>query len=131
MTDADASAPAVNRGFGPVVEFASRVLAPAGVLTAMLFYFGYVREQALFAYFGVDLGSLGFTTTDYLVRSTGTVFVPVATLLVAAVAAVAGHYLLLYRPADGPSVAADHLPCSLRSRGGLAPDGSDRALPAR
>ena len=96
MTDADERAPAVNRGFGPVVEFASRVLAPAGVLTAMLFYFGYVREQALFAYFGVDLGSLGFTTTDYLVRSTGTVFVPVATLLVAAVAAVAGHYLLFY-----------------------------------
>ena len=96
MTEANTSAPAANRGFGPVVEFASRVLAPAGVLTAVLFYFGYVREQALFAYFGVGLGSLGFTTTDYLVRSTGTVFVPVATLLVAAVAAVAGHYLLSY-----------------------------------
>jgi hypothetical protein len=96
VTDGKASSAAVNRGFAPVVEFAGRVSAPAGVLTAVLFYFGYVREQALFAYFGVDLGSLGFTTTDYLVRSAGTVFVPLATLLVSAVAAVAGHYLLLY-----------------------------------
>ena len=96
MTNGTADAPATERGFEPVVEFASRVLAPAGVLTAVLYYFGYVREQALFAYFGVDLDSLDFTTTDYLVRSTGTLFVPLATLLVVVIAAVAGHHLLRY-----------------------------------
>jgi hypothetical protein len=62
----------------------------------VLFYFGYVREQALFAYFGVDLGSIGFSTTDYLVRSAGTLFIPLGTLLIAGVAAVIAHLLLTY-----------------------------------
>jgi hypothetical protein len=91
------SSSASDRGLGPVVEFVSRVLAPAGVLTAVLYYFGYVREQALFAYFGIDLGSLDFSTADYLVRSAGTLFFSLATLLVVAVMAVASHYVLLYR----------------------------------
>jgi hypothetical protein len=85
-----------DSGLGPVIEFVTRVLAPAGLLTAVLYYFGYVREQALFAYFGVDLGSVGFSTTDYLVRSAGTVFLPLATVLVAGVTAVIAHHLLGY-----------------------------------
>jgi hypothetical protein len=96
MNDGAADRQAVDRGLGPVLEFTSRVVAPVTVLTAVLFYFGYVREQALFAYFGVDLGSVGFSTTDYLVRSAGTLFVPLATVLVTAVAAVAAHLLLVY-----------------------------------
>jgi hypothetical protein len=85
-----------DSGLGPFIEFVTRVLAPAGLLTAVLYYFGYVREQALFAYFGVDLGSVGFSTTDYLVRSAGTVFLPLATVLVAGVTAVIAHHLLGY-----------------------------------
>jgi hypothetical protein len=96
MSDGAAAPPAVDRGLGPFLEFASRVVAPISVLTAVLFYFGYVREQALFAYFGVDLGSVGFSTTDYLVRSAGTLFVPLATVLIAAIAAVVAHLLLVY-----------------------------------
>jgi hypothetical protein len=83
-------------GLEPVIGFVSRVLVPAGLLTAMLYYFGYVREQALFSHFGIDLGILGFSTTDYLVRSTSTVFFPLAAVLVIGVAAVAVHHLLVY-----------------------------------
>lgn len=96
MSTTETGAAVGDRGLGPVIEFASRVLAPAGVVTAVLYYFGYVREQALFAYFGVDLGSVGFSTTDYLVRSAGTVFLPLAVVLVAGVAAVFAHNLLGY-----------------------------------
>jgi hypothetical protein len=96
MTATGSAAPASGRSPGQLIEFASLVLAPASLLTAIVYYFGYVREQALFAYFGVDLGSLGFSTADYLVRSAGTIFVLIATLLVAAVIAVAGHHLLIY-----------------------------------
>jgi hypothetical protein len=81
-------------GLGPIVEFTTRVLVPAGVLSAVLYYFGYVREQALFAYFGIDLGTVGFTTRDYVVRSAGTVFLPLATVIVAGVAAVIAHQVL-------------------------------------
>ena len=80
----------------PVIGFVSRVLVPGGLLTAVLYYFGYVREQALFSHFGIDLGIVGFSTTDYLVRSTSTVFFPLATVLLLGVVAVAGHYLLVH-----------------------------------
>jgi hypothetical protein len=83
-------------GVEPVIGFVSRVLVPAGLLTAVLYYFGYVREQALFSHFGIDLGIVGFSTTDYLVRSTSSVFFPLATVLVIGVAAVAVHHLLVY-----------------------------------
>ncbi|MGI5292766.1 hypothetical protein ACQEVF_56975 [Nonomuraea polychroma] len=88
--------PAGDRGLGPLIQFASEVLASAGVLTAVLYYFGYVREQALFAHFGVDLGSVGLSTTDYLVRSAGPLFSPLAAVLVTGVAAVIAHHLLAY-----------------------------------
>ena len=81
-------------GLGPAVDFITRVVAPVSLLTAILYYFGYTREHALFGYFGVDLGSLRFSTTDYLVRSAGTIFLPIATVLVCGVLAVAAHHLL-------------------------------------
>jgi hypothetical protein len=82
-------------GLGPAVDFVTRVVAPASLLTAVLYYFGYTREQTLFGYFGVDLGSLRFSTTDYLVRSVGTIFLPIAIVLVCGVVAVTAHYLLV------------------------------------
>lgn len=85
-----------DSGLEPVIGFVSRVLVPAGLLTAMLYYFGYVREQALFSHFGIDLGVVGFSTTDYLVRSTSTVFFPLAAVLVIGIAAVAVHHLFVY-----------------------------------
>jgi hypothetical protein len=85
-----------DSGLDPVIGFVSRVLIPAGLLTAVLYYFGYVREQALFSHFGIDLSIVGFSTTDYLVRSTSTVFFPLATVLFLGVAALAVHYLLVY-----------------------------------
>jgi hypothetical protein len=85
-----------DSGLEPVIGFVSRVLIPAGLLTAVLYYFGYVREQALFSHFGIDLSIVGFSTTDYLVRSTSTVFFPLATVLVLGVAAVAVHHLFVY-----------------------------------
>jgi hypothetical protein len=76
------------------LELAGLVLAPAGVLTGVLYYFGYVRQQAFFAYFGVDLGSVGLSTSDYLVRSAGPLFVPTASLLLLGLGAVVLHLLV-------------------------------------
>jgi hypothetical protein len=82
-------------GLGAAVDFVTRVVAPASLLTAILYYFGYTRERAAFGYFGVDLESLQFSTTDYLVRSVGTIFVPIGTVLLCGVFALAGHHLLV------------------------------------
>src|SRR5659263_362116 len=94
VTDGDDGTTGTPTDFGPLIDFATRVLAPAGALSAVLYYFGYVRVQALYGYFGADVGSLGFSTVDYVVSSAGTFFVLLVTLLVAGVVAVAGHYLL-------------------------------------
>jgi hypothetical protein len=68
MSTERASGQAGESGLEPVIGFVSRVLVPGGLLTAVLYYFGYVREQALFSHFGIDLGIVGFATTDYLVQ---------------------------------------------------------------
>jgi hypothetical protein len=84
-----------NPSLSAAVDFVTRVVAPASLLTAVLYYFGYVREIALFCYFGVDLGSLQFSTTDYLVRSAGTLFLPAGTVLACGVVALLLHHLLI------------------------------------
>lgn len=84
-----------DSGLSPAVDFITRVVAPASLLTAILYYFGYIRERALFGYFGIDLESLRFSTTDYLVRSVGTIFVPIGTVLLFGFFALAGHHLLI------------------------------------
>jgi hypothetical protein len=86
---------AKDNSLGAAADFVTRVVAPASLLTAILYYFGYVRELALFGYFGVDLGSLQFSTTDYLVRSVGTIFLPVGTTLACAALALLLHHLLI------------------------------------
>ena len=58
------------------------IVAPTTVLTALLFHIGWIRTNALFQYFGVDATALGFTTQDYLLRSTEALYVPLGTLLV-------------------------------------------------
>ncbi|MEV4182175.1 hypothetical protein AB0J28_12130 [Streptosporangium canum] len=85
-----------DRGLGPLIQIASQVLVPAGALTAVLYHFGYVREKELLAYFGVDLGSVGLSTTDYVLSSAGPLFSLLATMVVIGVAAIIAHHLLAY-----------------------------------
>ena len=63
-------------------ELVGTLLTPVAVVTALLFYFGWVRTAAIFGYFGIDQNLLGFTTNDYLLRSAGVAFRPLAVLLI-------------------------------------------------
>jgi len=56
----------VVRVHSRTVQLVTAIVAPTTVLTALLFYFGWIRTNALFQYFGVDATVLGFTTQDYL-----------------------------------------------------------------
>lgn len=76
------------------IEVVGQVLVPAGVLTGLLYYFGYVRQRTLYGYFGIDLGTLGFTSTDYLVRSADAVFRLLVTVLAACALGLLAHHLL-------------------------------------
>jgi len=61
-------------------------VVPAGVLTALLFYYGYASTRAEYRYFGVDIDTVGLETADILVRSPHSLVVPiVVAALIAAV----------------------------------------------
>src|SRR5919198_481590 len=55
--------------------------APAALITALAFYFGWRRERAFAGYFGIDPSVLGFSTNDYVLRSVDALFVPAAVVL--------------------------------------------------
>lgn len=89
-----------------VLELTGLVFAPTSLLTAMLYYFGYSRERALYGYFGVDLGTVGLSTTDYLVRSAGVAFSSLAVLSMTTLAGITLYPVIMeFLIRSGTSIA--------------------------
>src|SRR5215471_16050550 len=78
------------------------VVAPTTLLTALLYYFGWSHAYWFCNYFGVNSTVLGFTTTDYLMRSVDALFVPMTVAASGALLAVWCHTLLRARLAACP-----------------------------
>ncbi len=57
-------------------SFGSTIVAPATLLSTLLFYFGYVSSRAQYRYFGVDVDTVGLSTQDYVMRSPQALLVP-------------------------------------------------------
>lgn len=57
------------------------VIAPTTVLTALLYYYGYVATYARFDYFGIDLATLRLSTQELVMRSAAVLYVPCAVVL--------------------------------------------------
>ena len=57
--------------------FGSKIIAPATLLSSLLFYFGYVSSRAQYRYFGLDVDTVGLSTRDYVMRSPQALLVPV------------------------------------------------------
>lgn len=72
-------------------ELIGKVIAPSTILTVLLFYYGWVRTNALFYYFGIDQTVLGFSIQDYLLRSITVVFEPLRWILILLLAGLWGH----------------------------------------
>ena len=69
-------------------------IAPTTVITSLCYFYGYVATRKYFAYFGIDTDAIGFTTSDYVMRSVRALYVPViAGLLTYAALLWAGAYL--------------------------------------
>ena len=73
------------------IGVAATIIAPATLLSAVLFYFGYVSSRSQYEYFGVDVDTIGLSTRDYVMRSPQPLLVPLLALALAAAALVAGH----------------------------------------
>jgi hypothetical protein len=78
-------------------ELVGFVLAPPTLVTALAFYMGWKLTEARALYFEIDPSALGFSTQDYLLRSTDALFAPLGAILVLAL--VAARALVLTRRA--------------------------------
>jgi hypothetical protein len=73
------------------------VVAPTTLLTALLYYFGYMHAWYFFGYFGLNSTGLGLGTVDYLIRSVDALFVPVTSAAILGLLALWGNALLVPR----------------------------------
>jgi hypothetical protein len=73
------------------VGLATAIVAPVTVLSALLFYFGYVSTRATYEYFGIDVDAVGLSTQDYLMRSPRPLLTPFIGLLLLGILALWLH----------------------------------------
>jgi len=79
---------ATLRGIGTVV-------APTSAVTALLYYFGWTRTSVEAGDLGLDDSLLGYSTQDYLLRSMSSMFAPLVIGLVATLAGLGFHALVM------------------------------------
>ncbi|GAA2904254.1 hypothetical protein Acy02nite_85690 [Actinoplanes cyaneus] len=75
----------------------AEVIAPVSLVSAVLFYFGYVSAHAQYEYFGVDVDVVGLGTQDYVMRSPQPLLVPLLTLALAGAGGLLLHLVLRRR----------------------------------
>ncbi|WP_127474912.1 hypothetical protein [Microbacterium sulfonylureivorans] len=95
--DTSAAAPAAPEpglGFEKWMGFLSSFVAPLTLVTALLFYFGYVSTREFFRYFGIDVDIIGLSSQEFVMRSPGALFIPVMVLLLLAAGFIVGHRVL-------------------------------------
>jgi hypothetical protein len=78
------------------------IIASTTVLTAVLFYFGYVSARAEYEYFGLDVDTTGLSTQEFIMRSGQTLFVPLLGLILLTVALLMLHAWITKRIAPTP-----------------------------
>ena len=87
-SSADRASPTAVRGF---LEKLSLVITPSTLVIALAYWFGWKLTNARSTYFGIDSSTLGFSTTDYLLRSADATFVPIAIVLLVVLMAFMLH----------------------------------------
>ena len=88
MTDPPEPAQPLVKRLQEVVGSVSSVIAPITLISAILFYFGYVYTTTEYGYFGLDVDTIGLSTQEFIMRSPGPLLTPLlgAGLITAAVA---------------------------------------------
>ncbi|WP_116452179.1 hypothetical protein [Blastococcus litoris] len=84
-----------------LVRIAGEVVAPATLLTALLFQFGRLHSAGYFRHFGVNFTVLDLSTTDFLIVGADGLFVPLAGACVLALVLLWLHRLVLGRVRAG------------------------------
>jgi hypothetical protein len=67
------------------------VVVPTGILTALLFYFGYASTKSQYEYFGVDVDAVGMDTQEFLMRSARPLLVPLLLVTLVGIGGIRLH----------------------------------------
>ncbi len=78
--------------------FGKQFVAPATLLSSLLFYFGYVSSRAEYRYFGLDVDTIGLSTQGFVMRSPQALLVPLLAICLGAAALVLLHLATLRHP---------------------------------
>ncbi len=106
------------RDLNVAIQTFASVCVPTTIVTALAFYFGVQRQAFYTAYFGIDSSLLGFSTQDYLFRSTDVLYRALVLIALAALAALQLHVLITKALARAP--ACDALRWAARAAGLLS-----------
>jgi len=74
-----------------LLDWSAVLVPPVTVLTALTVWFGYENVKTRSRYFGIDPSVLGYTTSDYVLRSVNAVLAPLLYLLLASIAVLSIH----------------------------------------
>lgn len=88
------AAPADGSSVGKI---AGAVTSQTALLIGVLYYFGWVYTQAVFAYFGIDTTLIGYGIPDYVLRSVAAAFRPFACTALIALILLGIHRLATRR----------------------------------
>lgn len=88
------------------VDFGTNIIAPATVLSALLFYYGYVSSRAQYQYFGIDVDVIGLSTQDYVMRSPQPLLVPLLVLTLLGAGLLVAHSAIRARIAAAEDAGA-------------------------
>jgi len=72
-----------------VVAVFTSIASQAALITALLYFYGRVRTGWYYGYFGIDTNALGFSTSDYVIRSLNATLPPVIVCALAILAVLA------------------------------------------
>lgn len=80
-----------------VLDSVKTAIPPLTLLSAVLFYFGYVSARAQYEYFGIDVDTIGLGTQEYIMRSPQPLLTPLLVFAAVGVGAVAVHAVVRKR----------------------------------
>lgn len=66
-----------------IIGLATTLVGYAAAISALMLYFGYIRTRDLYLFFGVDVGALHLSATDYNLRAAQLFFHPLVSITLA------------------------------------------------
>jgi hypothetical protein len=67
-----------------ILAIVGTIASQTALITGLLYYFGWAREQSTLTYFGLDTSLVDYSTADYVLRSVNVAFTPIVRVALAA-----------------------------------------------